>query len=257
MLSFENLRHNEVVVQGPSSLRSRPLLEIALTFSLIMIALWTPRPTQDWVSVIALLWIVGSTLFDHRSREDLTWSGSRGSLWIVPAALVIAGIEILIASHEHALQISLSASLAIPRITGYAVWSLLQQFILQNYFFMRLLRVFRPGWALVISASLFAVAHVPNPVLTLATLIWGLAACALFRRYRDLLSLGLAHAVFGLTLAMCIPASVHHNMRVGLGYLRYHPKPQNQRSQMPQIVSTDAWVITEAAARRSSLQARP
>jgi hypothetical protein len=34
--------------------------------------------------------------------------------------------------------------------------------------------------------------------------------------------LALAHAVLGITVAITIPGPVVHNMRVGLGYLRYH-----------------------------------
>ena len=90
------------------------------------------------------------------------------------------------------------------------------------------------------------------------TLIWGFVACTLFLRYRDLYSLGLAHAVFGLTIAITVPAAVHHNMRVGLGYLRYHPHQRRlQRSQIDHKVSTDAWVMADAAIRRSSRQALP
>jgi hypothetical protein len=33
----------------------------------------------------------------------------------------------------------------------------------------------------------------------------------------------LAHAILGITVAMTVPGTVDHNMRVGLGYLRYSP----------------------------------
>jgi hypothetical protein len=36
----------------------------------------------------------------------------------------------------------------------------------------------------------------------------------------------LAHAILGITVAITIPGPADHNMRVGLGYLRYNPHRQ-------------------------------
>jgi len=237
---------------------SRPSLEIAFTFTLIIIVLWMPRPLQDWFSVVVLAWIIGSTLLTpaHARWIGFGADGLGRSWWVIPSAVALSAVQILIAHHERTLHGHMLAGI-VPRVAGYAIWSLLQQFILQNYFLARLLQIFRPRWAITLGAILFALAHLPNPVLTFATLIWGFIASALFLRYRDLYSVGFAHALLGLTLAICIPASVHHNMRVGLGFLRYHPKEQNQRSQIPHNVSTEACVIVEAATCRSALQARP
>jgi hypothetical protein len=62
----------------------------------------------------------------------------------------------------------------------------------------------------------------PNLVLTAATLVWGVVACALFRRYQNIWALGLAQGLLGLCFAICVPDALHHHLRVGLGYLRYH-----------------------------------
>jgi membrane protease YdiL (CAAX protease family) len=73
------------------------------------------------------------------------------------------------------------------------------------------------------AALLFAAAHVPNPFLIPATLIWGFVACLLFLRYRNLYPLMMAHAILGITVAITVPGPVVHNMRVGLAYLTYYP----------------------------------
>src|SRR5438477_193763 len=49
----------------------------------------------------------------------------------------------------------------------------------------------------------------------------GWAAMA-FRRFRDLCRRAIAHALLGITVAITIPGPVVRNMRVGMGYLRYH-----------------------------------
>jgi hypothetical protein len=69
------------------------------------------------------------------------------------------------------------------------------------------------------------VAHLPNLPLTAATLVWGAVSCGLFRRYHNLYALGLAQGLLGLGFAICVPDALHHHLRVGLGYLRYSPKP--------------------------------
>ena len=76
--------------------------------------------------------------------------------------------------------------------------------------------------AVIVAGVLFSAAHMPNLVLAAATLVWGIVCCALFRRYHNIWVLGLAQGLLGLSFAVCVPDSLHHHLRVGLGYLRYH-----------------------------------
>jgi membrane protease YdiL (CAAX protease family) len=101
--------------------------------------------------------------------------------------------------------------------------------LLQGFFLLRLLRLTPgPRSAAFAAAGLFALAHLPNPVLAPLTLVWGFASCLVFLRYRNLYPLAIAHAIFGITIAITVPGPIVRNMRVGLGYLRYghrHPHP--------------------------------
>ena len=76
-------------------------------------------------------------------------------------------------------------------------------------------------FAVAFAGTMFAAAHLPGLALTAATLVWGVVSCTLFQRYRNLWMLGLAQGVLGLCFAICVPDSLHHHLRVGLGYLRY------------------------------------
>jgi membrane protease YdiL (CAAX protease family) len=106
------------------------------------------------------------------------------------------------------------------------VFAVVQQALLQSYFLLHFLRLTRrpssPQTAALAAAAIFSLAHLPNPILTVCTFVWGLAACLFFLRYRNLYSLSIAHAILGITLAICVPGPVIRNMRVGLGYLTYH-----------------------------------
>lgn len=244
-----------------AKLRSRDFLEVAFTFALILLALWTARPMQTVVGWLTLLWVALATL---RSRHDTTTlglglTGLRSSLWIAFAAVASAAVMIWMSSRMHTLQPVLRGTPLELSILAYLLWALLQQFILQDFFLLRMLRLLpNRTAAVVVTGMLFAVAHIPNPLLMAATLAWGITACALFVRYRNLYSLGLAHGILGVCLAIAVPSPLHHHMRVGIGYFRWHAQTQPvHRSQSNQMVSTEACVMADATSRCPSLHARP
>ena len=105
----------------------------------------------------------------------------------------------------------------------YAVWALVQEFVLQSFFYLRLESLLGSKWAVPTAAVLFGEAHIPNYVLTVTSFAAGLFFCEMFRRYRNIFPLGLVHAALGLTIAASLPDRWLHHMRVGLGYLTYLP----------------------------------
>ena len=70
------------------------------------------------------------------------------------------------------------------------------------------------------------------------TLLWGLAACLVFLKFRNIWPLAMAHAIFGICVAITIPGPVVHNMRVGLGYLTYRAPRHLHLNQSDHRVST-------------------
>ena len=153
------------------------------------------------------------------------------SIWLVLLASMIAGLEIYVASKKSTLHAPLSLNAFVHRYWGYVLFACIQQLLLQDFFLPRLVRLMRnPTRAAFAAAAIFALAHLPNPILTTATLAWGLAACFFFLRYRNLCPLFLAHSILGIALGVCVPGPVIHNMRVGLGYLTYHAPPIDHRN---------------------------
>ena len=202
-----------------------------------MVVVWTPRPAQRvlWIIAALAVAVITAASFPGLAALGLRTKNFLASLWIVGAALLICAIAVAVASALHALRPLPSLLFFIERILG-----------------LRAL-VFRPAVpdpglfsfpgssrsssstrsAVVAAALLFAIAHLPKPLLTAVTLVWGFGACLLFLRYRNLYTLALAHAIVGITISVAIPGPVHHNMRVGLGYLTYtytrplpHPLPK-------------------------------
>jgi len=207
----------------------RTLAELAIGFSAIMVVLWLPTREQLIFGPIALLGPLVLVLFSQRPtlrQLGLSWPGFVSSLWILPTAGVTAAAGILLARASGTLHDLYKPDFA--HVGGYVIWTIYQQFLLQDYFMPRLTRLLNTDAAIVFAAVLFGVAHLPNVVLTVATVVWGAISCALFRRYRSIVVLGLAQGLLGLCFAVCVPDAYVHHMRVGLGYWNYHPQVTGQ-----------------------------
>ncbi len=208
-----------------SKLLSPDSFELAICYGLILLVIWTSTPTQHFLFWIAFAWIL-TTTFVHRPDAKtlgLRTSGLRSALWIVAGGLLFAGVQVGIAFELHTLHPLHGAGPPGLHMAGYLLWAFEQQFILQDYLLLRLLRILpNESTAVLTAAVLFSTAHLPSPLLTVATLGWGIVACTLFLRFRNLYALGFVHGTLGLCLAISVPDAISHHMRVGLGYLRYH-----------------------------------
>ncbi|MBZ5686006.1 MAG: CPBP family intramembrane metalloprotease [Acidobacteriia bacterium] len=218
------LNSTPLVISTPQSDTSlRTLAELTIGFSVILVVLWLPTREQLIFGPIALLAPLILVVLQRPTLTELGlhWRGFVSSLWILPAAAVAAAAGILLARAAGTFHELYKADLA--HVGGYVLWTIYQQFLLQDYFMPRLTRVLKADTAIAFAAVLFAMAHLPNVVLTVATLVWGALSCVLFRRYRSLVVLGITQGLLGLCFAVCVPDAYLHHMRVGLGYWHYQP----------------------------------
>jgi len=222
---------NPTVSVQPANERSRrrDLWQLAIGYLLILAVIWSPRQTQRPLYILAVLFIVFATWmsFDGWSAMGLRRANFLRSLWVPAIALLLATCTVLAAICLHTLHPVGGFTLYLKSFWGYAIWSFAQQWLLQAFFLARFRRLLpSPQSAAIAAAGIFALAHLPNPILTSMTLVWGLIACFFFLRYRNLYPLAITHAILGICLAICVPGPVIRNMRVGLGYLtypRHHP----------------------------------
>jgi hypothetical protein len=206
--------------------KTRNLFELAVAYILILVTIWTSSRTQQVLLFTAAAWIVVTTFLlpDKTKFDGLEPLGLERSWWIVVVAAVMATAAVAISAQLGTLHLPSGFEPHAWRAWGYIVFAFVQQFILQNYFLLRLRDLTsKSRLAVAIAAVLFSLAHLPNPLLTFVTLLWGFVACLLFLRCRDLYALGFTHALLGLTIAFTVPNSIHHRMRTGWGYLTYRP----------------------------------
>jgi len=231
--------------------KGRALAELAVAYALILAVIWSPRPWQRlfWLIAVAGVAAMMARSWDGRRVLGLRRENFWRSLWVAGAAFAIAVAAVMLSIHLHSLRLPQPpltglgsaddtfghALLFVRSYWAYALWTFIQQFLLQGFFLQRLMQLVpNPKLAAMAAAGMFALAHLPNPILTVTTLAWGFAACLIFLRYRNLYPLAIAHAILGITLAITIPGPVIRNMRVGLGYLAYTHRHAHSISPQPQ-----------------------
>jgi hypothetical protein len=200
----------------------RNLLEITIVFVLIVIAVWTqPGHIQLLVSLIATACVVAFAMAGKWSPSELGLTQPlTGAVPILLVGAVACGAIALVGILLRG--VGPGYTVALSRSWQYAIWALEQEFILQSIFFVRLEEVAGSRRAVIVSAMLFALVHIPSPILMLLSVAGGILFCNLFRRWRNLYPLGVIHAALGLTIAASFPDKWMHHMRVGIGYLVYH-----------------------------------
>jgi membrane protease YdiL (CAAX protease family) len=198
--------------------------QIVIVYVFMEYALWSAHlAIRNRWALIAAAAVLLFVLVDHPSMRRL----GLGLPTTLGASLVLAvsfAMAVLMAFFVHWAGGQIPANTTWPSLRsswGYLIWALIQEFILQSFFFTRCEELFGSSAAVWIAATLFAGAHLPSPILTTLTLISGLFFCEMFRRYRSIYPIGIMHALLGLTVAVTMPDSLLHHMRVGIGYLQY------------------------------------
>jgi membrane protease YdiL (CAAX protease family) len=193
-------------------------------YGLILLVIWTPQPWQGLLWGLASLTIVVVIAMSYEGMRPmgLCTANLMKSLWAVALAMMVALLAMTIAMRLHTLQFASSPRWALQHYGSYALWAGVQQLILQCFILSRARRLLGNATAAAaVSAGLFAIAHLPNPLLTLITLVCGLASCFFFLHYKNLWPLAMAHAILGISIAVTIPGPVDHNMMVGIGYVTW------------------------------------
>ena len=99
------------------------------------------------------------------------------------------------------------------------VWGGAQQWILQTVILREAQRATSHGWGILLAAALFAAVHLPNPLLTALTLTAGIAWCAIYARYPNVLPLALSHGLGTLAILYAFDERITGRLRIGYSYL--------------------------------------
>jgi membrane protease YdiL (CAAX protease family) len=199
----------------------RAWAEILIAFMLLESILWTPRSLWHALLVVvagaSVLWF---TLRSGYSRRELglKWP-SRPGTWLIlgTGSMGAVAIPLVALATGHTVPANPNWPEAAA-LWPYPIWAFLQQFLLQSFFFLRFETLLGARRALVANTLLFTVAHLPNLTLSGMTFFGALFFTEMFRRYRSIYPLAIAHALLGIAIAYSFPDSIMRHMRVGLGF---------------------------------------
>lgn len=205
--------------------------EIASVSSSFLIAAWTILPfagNSKLIGVVpvglafALMWLShrarGETAREIGLRLDNFFAAVR--LLVLP---MLATALMVIAIGWSSRSLRFEWALFWPRLLWLPVWGFMQEYVMQGYVNRRAQAIFGPGWrSVLLVAALFALFHLPNPWLSLATFAGGLLWASVYQRAPNLPAIGLSHGIMSLLLALGLPASLLNSLRVGFKYFGYN-----------------------------------
>ncbi len=152
--------------------------------------------------------------------DNLGRAGLDALLVTIAIGLLLAGAGALLGSLDF-------PPLALwPRaMRDGVVWGLMQQYGLLCIYYRRFGELLprQRGGPLWAASAVFALLHLPNPFLTLATFAAGALSCWLYRRTPNLIVLGVMHGVVSFLIVQSLPDTITMGMRVGPGFFRFVP----------------------------------
>lgn len=204
--------------------------EIVSLTSTALIAVWAvlSLATSRWVLIFPVLIAFSFIILSHgirgESARQLGWRMDNfleaARLLLPPmlgASIVMAAIGWYLGSLRFAIPEKRSAILWLP-LAGVA-WGLTQQYVLQAFFNRRAQMVWGRGpLSVMVVAFIFALIHLPNWWLAVATFAGGVIWASVYQRAPNLPALGLSHGVMTWVLISTVPQGALQSLRVGFKY---------------------------------------
>ena len=203
------------------------LWEVASVTVSFLAAAWVSGPfaeSSKLVGAVPVAFALVLMLLSHRARgetaREVGWRADnfgRALLLLAPPMLGAALVVALVGWTYRSFRVSKLENW--QWVAWLFAWGLIQQYALHGFVNRRAQIIWGRGWRSVLAvASVFALLHLPNPLLTAATFAGGLLWAWAYQRTPNLPALALSHALMTWVLVSTLPESALGGLRVGYKY---------------------------------------
>ena len=209
----------------PTWTRLATAVEVLSIFAAILLYIWRWQRTHPHVWIVLLAAVIASHFLHRETPRDLglTLDGLRANAALTLPLTVILLIPLVVYGFVHGrLVLGWEGTGALGWFIDYGSWCVFQQYLLQSYFHNRIGSIIpNRHLSCLLVGVMFGAAHIPNPILVVATTLGGFMLAEMFAYHRNIWPLALAQTVAGALIAAVSPAAIIHNMRVGPGYFHF------------------------------------
>ena len=188
------------------------LLAAILSYSWILEPRGVPVTVPAGVVVAIAAWSTWRGGEWGLSVEALAPASRAALLFTIPAVVVVLAAGASLGTLHHPGAVLGTFAFLVP-------WGGAQQWLLHTVVLREARQLTSGKSAIVLAAVLFAVVHLPNPLLTLATFAGALGWCAIYTRQPNVVPLALSHVAGTLALLSAFDDGMTGRLRIGIAYL--------------------------------------